>query len=95
MEKMTIVKLLRHTEKMVRQKEKMDAAVASNMMLTDGETILRRAASVFFLALFLWQTWLVYTTGSTTITLMGSSYVVLALLVNNSLGFGLSSAWSI
>jgi len=56
-------------------------------MLTVTEELLRQVSGIFFGLLFLWQAWLVYTTGATTITLAGSPYVVLAVLASFAAGF--------
>lgn len=52
-------------------------------MLTRVEEDIRKAVGVFFGALFVWQAWLMITTGATTINFGGSPYVVLAVLAAN------------
>jgi len=68
----------------------MAEAVAENRMITLEESTIRKALGALFGVLFAWQTWLVCTTGATTIAIGGSSYTVLALLASNCAGFGAS-----
>eukprot|EP00435_Cladocopium_sp_Y103_P069607 s468_g33.t1 len=67
--------------------EDLDKAVAEGRMITVEESTLRKAAGGFFLVLFLWQAFLVLSTGAATLDIEGSSYATLALLASNSLGF--------
>uniref|UniRef100_A0A7S4W6Q0 Uncharacterized protein n=1 Tax=Alexandrium monilatum TaxID=311494 RepID=A0A7S4W6Q0_9DINO len=62
-------------------------AVEEGRMITLEEQGVRKAAGIFFGALFLWQAWLLCSTGATTILLAGSPYVVLAVLASNAVGF--------
>lgn len=56
-------------------------------MTTLEEMNIRKGAGLFFGVLFLWQAWLLATTGATTISLLGSPYVVVAVLASNTVGF--------
>lgn len=72
--------------------EDMAKAVAEGRMITLEEAYVRKALGVFFLALFIWQATLVYTTGAATLAISGSSYATLALLASNAVGFGASGS---
>jgi len=67
-------------------------AVNEGRMISLEEAGIRKLAGGFFAVLFLWQAFLVYTTGSTT---FGPSYAILAVLASNACGFGLSAQLSI
>ena len=70
-------------------------AVSEGRMITLEEAAVRKAAAAFFLVLFLWQAFLVVSTGEATLSIAGSSYSTLALLSSNVVGFGGSGILSL
>mmetsp|Transcript_59594 Transcript_59594/g.115020 ORF Transcript_59594/g.115020 Transcript_59594/m.115020 type:complete len:157 (+) Transcript_59594:67-537(+) len=72
----------------VKSKEAAHAgAAAENRMITIEESALRRAVGIACAVAFVWQTWSLFTTGSTTVVLLGSNYVLLAGLAGGAYGF--------
>lgn len=63
------------------------SAVSEGRMISLEEVAARKALGAFFAVLFAWQAWLVYTTGATTLPILGSPYAVLAVLASNAAGF--------
>ncbi|CAJ1340354.1 unnamed protein product [Effrenium voratum] len=78
-----------------RRAEDLAQAVAEGRMITVEESLLRKALGALFLVLFLWQAFLVSTTGAATLSIAGSSYATLALLASNAVGFGASGFLSL
>eukprot|EP00929_Paragymnodinium_shiwhaense_P100248 TRINITY_DN62438_c0_g1_i1.p1 TRINITY_DN62438_c0_g1~~TRINITY_DN62438_c0_g1_i1.p1 ORF type:complete len:185 (+),score=38.75 TRINITY_DN62438_c0_g1_i1:230-784(+) len=72
------------------------AAVADGRMTTVDELTIRKGMAVLFAFLFFWQSYVVYTTGSATIDVFGSSsYSTLAVLATSIFGFGGSGVLSL
>mmetsp|Transcript_50756 Transcript_50756/g.90280 ORF Transcript_50756/g.90280 Transcript_50756/m.90280 type:complete len:103 (-) Transcript_50756:96-404(-) len=76
--------------------ERYAAAVEQDRMITQKESVIRRSMGAVWLAAFAWQAYLMFSTGSTTltrildgtvVTFLGNGYILLSVLAGSAYGF--------